>query len=150
LRALFSTLIAVILLALYAAAVVFATSVARCLDTPGCLSLTAESFTTGFTLVLSTVGGLVSALVIAELAITAPGKAPAARLLPATPSPRMTSALRVNTAGYLLIRLAAGLGVFVSGALLYPGKLQPLTDLGQAWLGLGVAAAYSYFGIKPA
>jgi hypothetical protein len=149
-RALFGTLIAVILLGLYAAAVVFAISVARCLATPGCSSLTAESFTTGFTLVLSTVGGLVSALVIAELAITEPGKAPGARLLPATPSPRMTSALTAITAGYLLIWLAAGLAAFVSGTLLYPGKLQPLTDLGQAWLGLGVAAGYSYFGIKPA
>ncbi len=141
-RALFGTLIAVILLGLYAAAVVFAISVARCLATTGCSSLTAESFTTGFTLVLSTVGGLVSALVIAELAITEPGKAPA--------SPRMTSAFTVITAGYLLIWLAAGLAAFVAGTLLYPGKLQPLTDLGQAWLGLGVAAGYSYFGIKPA
>jgi hypothetical protein len=150
LRALFGTLIAVILLGLYAAAVVFAISVARCLATTGCSSLTADSFTTGFTMVLSTVGGLVSALVIAELAITEPGKAPAARLLPATPSPRLTSAFTVITAGYLLIWLAAGLAAFVAGTLLYPGKLQPLTDLGQAWLGLGVAAGYSYFGIKPA
>lgn len=149
-RALFGTLIAVILLGLYAAAVVFAISVARCLATSGCSSFTAESFTTGFALVLSTVGGLVSALVIAELAITKPGKAPAARLLPAASSPRMTSAFTVITAGYLLIWLAAGLAAFVSGTLLYPGKLQPLTDLGQAWLGLGVAAGYSYFGIKPA
>jgi hypothetical protein len=149
-RALFGTLIAVILLGLYAAAVVFAISVARCLATPGCSSFKAESFTTGFTLVLSTVGGLVSALVIAELAITEPGKAPAARLLPATPSPRMTSTFTAITVGYLLIWLAAGLAAFVAGTLLYPGKLQPLTDLGQAWLGLSVAAAYSYFGIRPA
>lgn len=149
-RALFGTLIAVILLGLYAASVVFAISVARCLATPGCSSLTAESFTTGFALVLSTVGGLVSALVIAELAITKPGEVPAARLLPATPSARASSALTVITAGYLLIWLAAGLAAFVAGTLLYPGKLQPLTDLGQAWLGLGVAAGYSYFGIRPA
>ncbi len=149
-RALFGTSIAVILLGLYAAAVVFAISVAQCLATPGCSSLTTESFTTGFGLVLSTVGGLVSALVIAELAITEPGKAPAAHFLPATPSPRMTSAAKMITAAYLLIWLAAGLAAFVAGTLLYPGKLQPLTDLGQAWLGLGVAAGYSYFGIKPA
>lgn len=149
-RALFGALIAVILLGLYAYAVVFAISVARCLATPGCSSLPAERFTSGFALVLSTVGGLVSALVIAELAITKPGTVPAARLLPAAPSVRASSALTVLSAGYLLIWLAAGVAAFVTGTLLYPGKLQPLTDLGQAWLGLGVAAGYSYFGIKPA
>jgi hypothetical protein len=149
-RAFFGAMIALILLGLYAAAVGFAISVARCLATPGCSSLTAESFTTGFALVLSTVGGLVSALVIAELAITAPGKVPAARLLPVSPSARASSALTVITTGYLLIWAAAGLAAFVTGTLLYPGRLQPLTDLGQAWLGLGVAAGYSYFGIKPA
>lgn len=67
---------------------------------------------------------------IAELAITEPGKAPAARLLPATASPSLTSAVGVIAAGCLR-------------------RLQPLIDLGQAWLGLGVTAGYSHFGIKP-
>jgi hypothetical protein len=35
------------------------------------------------------------------------------------------------------------------GTLNHPGQVQPLTDLGQAWLGLAAAAAYSYFGVKP-
>jgi hypothetical protein len=28
-------------------------------------------------------------------------------------------------------------------------ELAPLASLGQAWLGLAVASAYAYFGIKP-
>lgn len=56
-RALFGTSTAGILLGPYAAAVVCAISVARCLATPGRSTLTAEDLTAGFGLVLSTVGG---------------------------------------------------------------------------------------------
>jgi hypothetical protein len=98
---------------------------------------------------MSLVGGLVSALVIAELAVTKPGEAPVARAIGgASAAPTLT--LTIVTAIYLVVWSFAGLAAYVVGPMWYPGKLQPLTDLGQSWLGLAVAAAYSYFGIGPA
>lgn len=99
---------------------------------------------------MTTVGGLVSALVIAELAITKPGEAPVARALQPSSSTRATNALRVITGIYLLVWVGLGLTAYVVGTMWYPGALQPLTDLGQAWLGLVVAAGYAYFGINHA
>lgn len=146
---LFGGLIAVILLGLYAYAVQFAISVVNCLSTEGCSQFTSASFTSGFATAMTTVGGLVSALVIAELAITPPGEAPVARALDASASGRAKGVLKVVTSIYLLVWVGLGSAAYVVGAMWYPGKLQPLTDLGQAWLGLAVASAYAYLRIKP-
>lgn len=145
----FGGLIAVILLGLYVYAVQFAFSVVNCLSTSGCTLLTTANFTDGFGTAMTTIGGLVSALVIAELAITKPGEAPMARALNAQPSAKASGTLKVVTGIYLLVWVAVGLFAYVVGAMWYPGKLQSLTDLGQSWLGLAVAGAYAYFGIKP-
>jgi hypothetical protein len=150
-KPLFGGLIAVILLGLYEYAVYEAVRVVMCLGTSGCTTYNADDFTLGFSHAMSLVGGLVSALVIAELAVTKPGEAPVARSisnLHAT-SPRLSSTLSVVTVLYLLVWVVTGLAAYVIGTMLYPGKLQPLTDLGESWFGLAVAAAYSYFGISP-
>lgn len=148
---LFGGLIAVILLGLYVYAVQFAISVVNCLSTSGCTLLTTANFTDGFGTTMTTIGGLVSALVIAELAITKPGEVPMARALNAQPSAKAswTGTLKWVTGFYLLVWVAAGFFAYLFGAMWYPGKLQSLTDLGQSWLGLAVASAYAYFGIKP-
>jgi hypothetical protein len=96
---------------------------------------------------LNVIGGLVSALVIAELAITKPGETPAARLLAADASPRSKSVLQTVTITYILVWLVAGLAAFLKG-MYHPQVLPPLTSVGQSWLGLAVAAAYAYFGLK--
>lgn len=145
----FGGLIAVILLGLYVYAVSFAISVVNCIGTVGCTQLTSASFTDGFVTTMTTVGSLVSALVISELAITKPGDAPLARVFLTVSTPKATGALKVVTGIYLLVWVFVGLAAYVTGAMWHPGKLQPLTDVGQAWLGLAVAAAYAYFGIKP-
>jgi hypothetical protein len=147
-KLIFGGLIAVILLALYAYAVLFAISVVSCISTTGCSALTVGSFTAGFASTMTTVGGLVSALVIAELAITQPGQAPVARALGSEASPTASNALKVITGIYLLLWVALGVSAYVVGAMWYPDTLKPLTDLGQAWLGLAVAAGYAYFGIN--
>jgi len=149
-KAFFSGLVAIILLGLYVYAVWFAVSVVRCSSTSGCSHPSPESFTTGFALVLSAVGGLVSALVIGVLAITIPGDAPTAHFLPGTLSKRTNAVLKWVTALYLSVWLLTGLTAFIFGTLIHPAALQPLTDVGQAWLGLAVAAGYSYLEIKPA
>jgi hypothetical protein len=148
-KLIFGGLIAVILLGLYAYALWFAVEVVTCINTQGCTQFTATNFGSGFASTLSTVGGLVSALVIAELAITKPGEAPVARALDTTTGSTTTSnVLRAVTGAYLLVWVALGLTAYVVGAMWYPDSLKPLTDFGQAWLGLAVAAAYAYFGIS--
>jgi hypothetical protein len=57
--------------------------------------------------------------------------------------------LKIVTIVYLIVWVILGLLAFIIGFLLHPGILQPLTDLGQAWLGLAVAAVYAYLQIKP-
>ena len=146
-KLLFGALIAIILLGLYAYSLIEAIQLALS-DQPG-------AFSPGLSHTLATVGGLVSALVIAELAITKPGDKPGVRELvaadPAAPAP---SARAKRTAGligviYVLVWIALGLAAYVVGAMLHPEKVQALTDFGQSWLGLAVAAGYSYFGISP-
>jgi hypothetical protein len=61
----------------------------------------------------------------------------------------VTQAITYIAWAYVLVWVVVGLVAFVVGTLNHPGQVQPLTDLGQAWLGLAVAAAYSYFGVKP-
>lgn len=97
---------------------------------------------------LAVIGGLVSALVIAELAIAKPGEAPAQRTL-ASDAPRIAvRAVSIVSTIYVLVWAGAGLTAFIVG-LYHPKIVPPLTTLGQAWLGLAVSAAYAYFGLKP-
>jgi hypothetical protein len=150
-KLLFGGFIAIILLILYEYSVYEGLMVVMCLNTSGCSQYTADSFTPGFSHAMSLIGGLVSALVIAELAVTKPGEAPVARAIGgASADTKLSWTLTIVTMIYLVVWVLAGLAAYVVGTMWYPGKLQPLTDLGQSWLGLAVAAAYSYFGISPA
>jgi hypothetical protein len=97
---------------------------------------------------LSLIGGLVSALVIAELAIAKPGEAPARRALPNDAANWAVRTVSIVSTFYVLAWIGAGLTAFMVG-LYHPKEVPPLTTLGQAWLGLAVSAAYAYFGLKP-
>ncbi len=148
-KAIFGGAIAIILLGLYVYTVIVALFVVTCMSQgETCQTFTAGSFTTGMAMTMATVGGLVSALVIAELAVTKPGDTPVARVLNADPSEASQSILKITTITYLLVWTLFGLLAFIFGFLLYPNILQPLTDIGQSWLGLAVAAAYAYLGIN--
>lgn len=98
---------------------------------------------------LTVIGGLVSALVIAELAVTNPGDPPMTRMLDAKTTPIMRSLLKWVSVVYVLVWLIAGLVAFMK-TMYNPNVLPAFTSVGQAWLGLSVAAAYAYFGLKPA
>jgi hypothetical protein len=148
-RTTFGGLIALMLLGIYAYAVIFAITVANCISNPECTRLTRADFTDGFAVAMSTVGGLVSALVIAELAVTKPGEAPVARALGAAPTPRATQILKGVTAGYIFVWVLVGAAAFITGVMRHPDVLQTLTDLGRTWLGLAVTTAYAFLGIKP-
>jgi hypothetical protein len=146
----FGGLIAIVLLGLYGYAVFVAcTSVVTCVATAGCTTVPAASFNDGMAQVMATIGALISAFVIAELALTKPGQSPGARVIVGTSSTPPNTAEKVVGLAYLVVWLALGVYAVVVGVMLHPKMLQPLTDLGQSWLGLAVMAAYTYFGIKP-
>ncbi|HSN90250.1 MAG TPA: hypothetical protein VLS93_03385 [Anaeromyxobacteraceae bacterium] len=141
----FGSLVAVVLLALHVYTIGVAVSVAGCVAAAGCQP---TDFTPALAATMSLTGGLVSALVIAELAVTDPGTPPFKRALSQGASAGRVKLVTAVAAIYLVAWLLGGLWAFVVGYLRHPGVVQPLTDLGQAWLGLAVAAGYSYFGIK--
>lgn len=137
--------IAVVLLGIYAWLIFTAAGIALC---AGDACARTGAFNGGMAQALSVTTGLVSALVIAELAVTRAGEAPAARLLSAAAGERAKMLLRWITAIYLAVWLVAGLTAFVIG-LERPAALPALTNVGQAWFGIAVAAAYAYLGVKP-
>lgn len=147
-QALFGGAIAVILLGIYLHLIRVAYLVVNCLSTSGCTTYSTAYFNDGMAQALALVGGLVSALVIAELAATKPGEAPAGRALSDNATDRSKFILKVVTTIYVVAWMLAGLVAFFVG-LYHPKELPPLTTLGQSWLGLAVASAYAYFGIKP-
>ncbi len=107
--------------------------------------------------VVATIGGLISALVIAELAVTPPGQDIAHRFVePHDPSvtnetPKkkiVRGVIKFFTYSYLLVWVALGLASLVIGVVLFPEASITLRAMGNTWLGLAVAAGYSYFGIR--
>jgi hypothetical protein len=105
-------------------------------------------FNDGMAQALAIIGGLVSALVIAELAVAKPGEAPARRALAKDASTLAVNTVSIVATFYVLVWIGAGLTAFLVG-LYHPKEVPQLTTLGQAWLGLAVSAAYAYFGLKP-
>jgi hypothetical protein len=143
-KAILGGVLAYILLILYVYLVWVAISVVYCTPQPVCQ----EDFNKGMASALALIGGLVSALVIAELALTKRDEAPLARALAPNASASTARALKFVTFGYLAIWVLAGLAALIVGWR-HPEAHQPLVDLGQSWLGLAVAAGYAYFGINP-
>jgi len=143
-RSAFGAIIVVLLLVLYVLLVRSAISLLDCTPQPACLA----QFTDSMALALSSISGLVSAVVIAELALTVPGNPPFRRLLPDRAGRTALTVLRILTVLYLGTWLAVGIWVLV--ATWQRAEMVPsLTALGRSWLGLAVAAGYAYFGIKP-
>lgn len=147
-KAIFGGTIAVVLLGVYVHLLGVAYLIIDCANQAGCTSRTPADFNEVMAQTLSIIGGLVSALVIAEMAVTKTGEAPAARMLADDASARSKNILKVVTMVYILVWLVAGLVAFMKG-MYNPAVLPPLTSVGQSWLGLAVAAAYAYFGLKP-
>jgi len=140
--------IAVVLLGIYVYLLRIAYLIVDCASQAGCTARTPADFNDVMAQTLTVIGGLISALVIAELAITKPGEAPAARMLAKGVSLSAIIVLKWVTVLYVLVWLVAGLFAFLKG-MNHPKILPPFTSVGQSWLGLAVAAVYAYFGIKP-
>src|SRR5262245_39744174 len=127
-----SASIAVILLGLYAYAVAMLLASPR--ETPN------EPVGT----ILNLVGGLVSALVIAALAITPPAENPA-HLFGVVAGTRLERAASLVVAVYLVVWLGCGVALLVRW-MQVPDATPVLSAAAKSWLGLAIAAAYSYLG----
>jgi hypothetical protein len=145
-KLIFLGVIACILLGLYVYATTIAVLTAQCKGTSGCTSYT--GMTEGLLTVLNLVGGLVSALVVVELAVTPVGQAPAARLVGGKASTALTT-VKIVALIYILVWLLCGLASLIFGYLQYPDQVPELTASGKSWLGTAVASSYSYLGVKP-
>jgi hypothetical protein len=143
-KAVIGGLLACILLGVYVYLAWVAMSVVDCKPEPACLTV---GFTDRMASALALLSGLVSALVISELALTKPGEAPLARSLASDASAAMSNTTKILTFVYLGVWALTGLAALLVS--LRHSELQALTDLGQSWLGLAVAAGYAYFGISP-
>ena len=150
--AIFGGIIAVVLLALLSFSIFFmamgvaahctgATVAMPCKPAP-------DLFSDGLVYVVTTVGGLVSALVIAQLSVTEPGQAPNIGTFAPTSRGGIFATNTVIIL-YLACWIATGLAALVVGVMLYPKVNSTLADIGTTWLGLAVSSAYAYFGIKP-
>ncbi len=144
--AIFGGLIAGVLLTIYSTSiVVMAAKVVMACRQPAC---TGVAFTDGFIYVVTTVGGLVSALVIAQLSVTRPGHSPTiGRFEPETVTGVRNTNIVVSV--YLVAWILCGVIALVVGVMAYPAGSSTLSDIGTTWLGLAVSAAYAYFGINP-
>jgi hypothetical protein len=145
-RTIFGGLIAVFLLILYAYAIVIAISTAWCIST-GCAHGYDKDLNEGIISVLNLVGGLIAALVVAELAVTEPGTVPTGRLV-AIQMPTPSSILKWIATTYLLVWVLCGVAEVLVGYLWYPNVVPALTASAKSWFGIAVAAAYSYLGVK--
>jgi hypothetical protein len=141
----FGAIIVIILLVLYVYTLAWAIDLAVTGPKP------VEELPDGVSRTMATVGGLVSALVIAQLAVADP-KSPFK--WPANPSTGFWGKISdwivpVTKVVYVVVWIVLGFAAFVVGELWHPDKVVPLTTVAQAWLGLAVAAGYAFFGLGP-
>ena len=94
--------------------------------------------------ILGLVGGLVSALVIAVLAITAPTESIASAFGDPGKAER---AVKIVTSAYLVVWLICGV-VLVVTWMRTPTPAKSLAAAATSWLGLAVAAGYTYLGLR--
>ena len=97
-------------------------------------------------MVLSLVGALVSALVIAVLAITPPSGYPG-RALATSMGPSATVAVQVVVGAYLVVWGVCGIALVITW-LRVPDATPSLAAAAKSWLGLAIAAAYAFLGLK--
>lgn len=145
----FSVAVVFILLFIYVYLVYLGLEVGYCLaEEPACKDYKVTDFNDKMAWALAMIGGLISALVVAELAVTKPNEPPAARLLASDMVAKAKRPMQIITGLYLLIWLVAGCSAFAGYLRIESTHLPPaIAELGKAWLGIAVGAAYAFFGI---
>ncbi len=113
---------------------------------------TAPELTTMMSVLLNSIGALVSATVVGVLGATTSGEWPAKRTL----QENLTGTLQM-IAGYMpsvYIFVWIGCGVWMCIIAFWPDSGQDFSDkqigiAAKSWLGTAIAAVYAYFGITP-
>jgi hypothetical protein len=102
----------------------------------------------GKKLIVTGLGGLISAVVIATLGVSEPGKAPIGTVRKLS---KDYGQLTFSVITILYIAAWVFLGGYVAyvGVIKYPGASSTLYDLGISWLGILIGALYAYFGLNP-
>lgn len=136
--------LALIILAFYAYLVWYGIEVIKCTTNCSALDFNSAMITT-----LGLIGGLVSAFVIAELAITDPLTVPQGQLFSLSSVPEPTLTKKIVSILYLVVWILTGLAAFYYGFLTEQDKVPAISDMGRTWLGLVLGAVYAYFQLKP-
>jgi len=158
-RLIFLGVIATFLLGLYTYSIYHSIDVLKAINAPDCPNHDCLKLNEGIKLILSLVGGLISALVISVLAITPPNTSPSNALINSVQPTNVVAAIDVSeltrtvtaiiTYLYLLVWLGTGIVAVIYGFVLdYDHPVAELTAAAKSWLGLAVAAAYAFFGLK--
>ena len=98
--------------------------------------------------------GLVSALVIAELAVTPTGKDPSDRLVEGAADVFRESNRCLRgiipwvPALYMIVWVIVGLSSLIIGGFVVGGAAGTLKDTGMTWFGTVITAVYTYFGLN--
>ena len=146
--ALFGAIIAILLLLLYTATLSF--MIYKVIQGAG--NPNGVDFTPGVVYVVTMVGGLVSALVIATLAISVPGDSPSILTMAKdinVDKVKLDKWTKRIVALYITVWMITGLTALLVGVMFYPDVNKTVSDIGTTWLGFAIAAGYSYFGIQP-
>ena len=136
----FGGLIAVIMLGLYIWSIVEAIEHARA---------SIKEFPPYMSLMLNSIGGLISATVVGVLGATRSNEIPGGRLFGGGVNGILQTIGVLMPSLYILVWMICGVLTVVYGMGLYPDVVEPLTSQGKVWLGTAIASVYAYFGINP-
>jgi hypothetical protein len=99
------------------------------------------------TWIINLIGGIVTGVVIANLAVAAPGETPVLQVRNIAAAYGQ-SLMRTVVWLYIGTWLVSGLVTFYVGVISHPDVSDTLTGIGKAWLGILAGAAYAWFGIR--
>lgn len=99
------------------------------------------------TFIVNNVGGLISAIVIAKLAITQKGENPL--LVTRSTDNKLSPSGTVLAFFYAIIWVLTGLSCLVIGEMLYPSANKTISDIGATWFGVSVAASNRKLDFTP-
>jgi hypothetical protein len=97
--------------------------------------------------IVNLLGGVVSAVVIGNLALSSPGQAPIEQVRVMTRS-YGKKLMQTMVWIYISVWLVTGLAAFYAGVIKCPDVFDPLSQIGKSWLGILAGALYAWFGIN--
>ena len=99
--------------------------------------------------IVTTIGTLVSALVITTLSIAERSGQPDIPLVKANNNGEKPGWVKKLANLYIAVWFLVGFSASILGLLLFPDINQTLSDIGKSFIGLAIAAAYALFGVEP-